>query len=284
LRWCKLRRYRAIAAAMKYKILLQPQNFCTLHRYVGRYFYKAVRQMQKSASLRSYFRDRCCNAFLQPRRKRILVCVNLVGYGTLASGKLLQQMARNIQWHWNFPKAKVRVQDQWYRMEFQVEAVCFSTLPPSVVHNNRDQKNLFSRIESEVESMGVSLMDGVASNTGFFLVTNVGYKGASTEAHEFGHGLGLWPNTPTAHPEDLDQRGQGRPGLMYPRGTIVDPKFQYNAKAPAGEPGGTVHPDTRRVRQKDIDVLMTTVRIGKHTRYWRFGKLTNLYHQKVYGT
>ncbi|MEO6820574.1 MAG: peptidase M10, partial [Ginsengibacter sp.] len=46
---------------------------------------------------------------------------------------------------------------------------------------------------------------------------------------------------------------------MYPRGTIVDPAFQYDPNIPAGRTGGTMNPFTRKVKQKDIDYL----RLGK---------------------
>jgi hypothetical protein len=42
---------------------------------------------------------------------------------------------------------------------------------------------------------------------------------------------------------------------MYPRGTIVDPPFQYNPHAAPLEPGGTINPFTRKVLQQDIDNL-----------------------------
>lgn len=51
---------------------------------------------------------------------------------------------------------------------------------------------------------------------------NVEQVGSSTEAHEFGHSLGLWPGTKKGHPKE-NLLGKGQPGIMYPRGTIVDP-------------------------------------------------------------
>ena len=65
----------------------------------------------------------------------------------------------------------------------------------------------------------------VGCNTGYFKLENL-YKGSTTAAHEYGHTLGL------QHPADLDLRGKGIPGIMYPRGTLVDPQFQYDLQNP----------------------------------------------------
>lgn len=72
---------------------------------------------------------------------------------------------------------------------------------------------------------------------------------STTAAHEFGHTLGL------DHPQVLDIRGSGTPGIMYPRGTLVDPRFQYDPAIAAGLKGGTLNPVTRKVQQQDVDLL-----------------------------
>jgi hypothetical protein len=248
---------------------------------VPKAIYKKLTQYKQAPSLRYFFCKDKRNAQLLVGKRKVLVTARLIAYGQAASPQMVARMAYNIQWHWNFPKAKVQLHGKFYEVQFQIKPVYFPNLPQAVVNNNAYQKHVFVRIETEL-SLGVSLMDAVGSNTGFFLKQNVGYVGASTEAHEFGHALGLWPNTSTAHPEDLDQRGKGRPGLMYPRGTLVDAKYQYDPKVPAGEKGGTVAPDYRRVRQLDIDVLFSTVKLHKNERTWNFGKLSNKYHNAVW--
>jgi hypothetical protein len=42
---------------------------------------------------------------------------------------------------------------------------------------------------------------------------------------------------------------------MYPRGTLVDPQYQYEPDKPAGTKGGTMHPMFRKVLQEDINKL-----------------------------
>src|SRR5204862_6431521 len=97
------------------------------------------------------------------------------------------------------------------------------------------------------------------------------YKGSTSAAHEHGHTLGL------DHPKILDIRGQGVPGIMYPRGTLVDPQYQYDPSRPAGVTGGTMHPIYRRVKQEDIESL------GLHKLSFKnkpaiLGEFTNVYH------
>ena len=118
---------------------------------------------------------------------------------------------------------------------------------PDEILGNDDPLNNYFRIE-EMARGNISFVDGLGCNTGYFQLDNL-YEGSTTAAHEYGHTLGL------DHPTDLDLRGQGRPGIMYPRGTLVDPEFQYNPAAAIGEPGSTMHPMHRRVLQRDIELL-----------------------------
>jgi hypothetical protein len=113
-------------------------------------------------------------------------------------------------------------------------------------------------------------VDGLGSNTGYFKLENL-YSGSTTAAHEFGHGLGL------DHPAELDIRGKGRPGIMYPRGTWVDPPFQYDSTALPGAPGGTMHPMHRRVLGTDIKLLKLH-RLGFSHGVAPLGGFTSVFH------
>ena len=97
------------------------------------------------------------------------------------------------------------------------------------------------------------------------------YPGSTTAAHEYGHTIGL------DHPPQLDIRGQGVPGIMYPRGTLVDAPYQYDPTKPAGVTGGTMHPMHRRVQWEDI-VNLKLHKLKFENNRALLGTFTNIYH------
>jgi hypothetical protein len=134
---------------------------------------------------------------------------------------------------------------------------------------NTNPRNNYFRIEEFVIG-NISFVDGIGCNTGYFKLENL-YPGSTTAAHEYGHSIGLH------HPPVLDIRGRGVPGIMYPRGTLVDPPFQYDPSRPAGVTGGTMHPMHRKVMPADIQQLQL------HRLYFRnrravVGEFSNIYH------
>ena len=64
---------------------------------------------------------------------------------------------------------------------------------------------------------------------------------------------------------------------MYPRGTLVDPQFQYDPSTPAGMKGGTMNPIYRKVIYKDIDLLKLQRRQFLHGKTI-IGEFTNVFH------
>jgi hypothetical protein len=80
------------------------------------------------------------------------------------------------------------------------------------------------------------------------------------------------------HPDDLDLRGKGVPGIMYPRGTLVDPQYQYDPAIPAGSKGGTMHPMYRKVLRNDINKLKLH-RLNFENGKAILGEFTNVWHQ-----
>ncbi len=66
---------------------------------------------------------------------------------------------------------------------------------------------------------------------------------------------------------------------MYPRGTLVDPQYQWNPSARPGEFGGTLKPDKRVVTLEDIAMLGLDQLDYDWQGRARLGGLTNVYHE-----
>ncbi len=194
-------------------------------------------------------------------------------YGDAASKDLAWQIANDIGNHWNEPKAQVKIRGHLYTVQFEIDGIYEPDLNPEKVWYNVNPRFNFFRIE-EFATGDISFVDGLGSNTGYFKLDNL--KNATTTApHEYGHTLGL------NHPANLDIRGKGVPGIMYPRGTIVDPEFQYEPGARAGDNknGGTMHPKFRQVLPSDIEDLKL------HKLFFTNGKavvgdFSSVYHEK----
>ena len=168
-------------------------------------------------------------------------------YGNAANETISFQAGEDINAHWNMPGATVTVHGKKYKVIFDVKGLYAPHLRQADVNENDDPLNNYFRIE-EFVSGNISFVDGIGSNTGYFKTDNL-LNHSTTAAHEFGHTLGL------THPQVTDIRGNGVPGIMYPRGTVTDPEFQYDPTAQPLMPGGTMDPFHRKVLQRDIDDL-----------------------------
>lgn len=191
-------------------------------------------------------------AELQPGKNLLIIHASIIIYGDAANDALAMQVAKDIEDYWNETEGKVRISEGWftkktYRVQFNIQGRYDNGLTAQMIFENTNPRNNYFRIE-EFAHGNISFVDGLNSNTGYFKLQNL-LDNSSTAAHEFGHTLGL------EHPHYLDIRGQGTPGIMYPRGTWVDPEFQYYPEVAPGEDGGTLNPFARKVLQKDIDNL-----------------------------
>ena len=193
-------------------------------------------------------------------------------YGEAASKSLAESISNDISDHWNQPSGFVVIKNIRYAVEFIILGFYEKDLQPETVWFNTNPRNNYFRIE-EISPVHVSFVDGIKSNTGYFKLDNLFYN-STTAAHEYGHTIGL------EHPDTLDIRGKGQPGIMYPRGTICDPVFQYDPAAEPMQPGGTINPYTRMVLQSDIDHLRL------HHLHWDqkgfavLGDFSSIYHDK----
>lgn len=199
----------------------------------------------------------------------IIIYSHIVIYGDHSNEEVTERIRKEIETIWNEPQASVYLNHSHYQLKFHITSQLKKDLDQMEVIQNLDPRNNYFRIEDFLHG-NISFVDGLGCNTGFFLLDNL-YDGSTTAAHEYGHTLGL------EHPRNLDFREQGQPGIMYPRGTLVDPRYQYDPTKPAGVTGGTMHPMHRSVRQKDIeDLQINKLRFENNKAI--IGAFTNIYH------
>ena len=209
---------------------------------------------------------------LKQTSQQLIVHSVIYFYGDAANDVLSFQIAKDIADHWNKANGKVIIKNVAYSVTFNIEGHWAKNLVPEIIFENTNPANNYFRIES-FAGTDISFVDGVGSNTGYFKLDNL-LNNSTTAAHEYGHTIGLH------HPTVLDIRGKGRPGIMYPRGTIVDAQFQYNPAAAPLEPGGTINPFTRKVSQHDIDLLNLNKLNFSRDGFAVLGDFTSIWHQK----
>ena len=185
----------------------------------------------------------------QEINQQLIIHSHIITYGNAADPAITENIREEIETMWNEPHGNVQIDDYSYQVVFKITASFQPNISAVEIYENIDPRNNYFRIEEFVHG-NISFVDGLGCNSGYFKLENL-YKGSTTAAHEYGHTLGLH------HPPDLDIRGRGIPGIMYPRGTLVDAVYQYNPAGRAGDSsnGGTMHPMHRKVKQEDLDLL-----------------------------
>lgn len=199
----------------------------------------------------------------------LIIASHIITYGNAADPNLTELIRDEVETMWNEPGAILRFKGIMFKVVFKITAEYKPEIADIDIYKNLDPRNNYFRIE-EFAHGNISFVDGLGCNSGYFKLENL-YKGSTTAAHEYGHTLGL------NHPEQLDIRGKGIPGVMYPRGTLVDPQYQYDPSKPAGVAGGTMHPMFRKVHASDIENLelhKLSIEKGKAI----LGEFSNVWH------
>src|SRR5215213_11787160 len=156
----------------------------------------------------------------QEVNQQLTIHSHIITYVNAADPAITENIREEIETMWNHPHGYVQIEDYSYHVVFKITASLRPDITAVEIYENIDPRNNYFRIEEFVHG-NISFVDGLGCNSGYFIIENL-YEGSTTAAHEYGHTLGL------DHPKDLDLRGRGIPGIMYPRGTLVEPRFQYD--------------------------------------------------------
>lgn len=201
--------------------------------------------------------------------EQLIIYSHIITYGNAADAALTELMRDEIETMWNEPQGSLELDGSVFKVVFRITSSFQPAITDIDIYQNLDPRNNYFRIE-EFAHGNISFVDGLGCNSGYFKLENL-YKGSTTAAHEYGHTIGL------DHPHDLDLRGKGVPGIMYPRGTLVDPQYQYDPEKPAGTKGGTMYPIYRKVLKEDIENLKL-YRLSFKSGNAILGKFSNIWH------
>jgi len=208
-------------------------------------------------------------AIRNEQSKLVTISAKLIFYGNQATEELAQKIVDEIRDMYHEPKAFIFLDKEAYevRMRIDYEIVSLDAVIELAFKNTNFRYN-FIRLEAQNHVTRSFMGFGLGDNVGHW-ITSDNLGDSTTAAHEFGHALGL------DHPHQIDFRGLGNPGIMAPRGTIVDAHLQWNPAVAAGEYGGTLKPFHRRVQAYEIEAIFEGLEFDDNG-YAEIGHLSNL--------
>jgi len=201
--------------------------------------------------------------------KTITIVAKFIFYGNEATEELAQKIVQEIRTMYHEPNVSIGFERENHKVIFTIDYEIVSVEKAFyLAYHNTDFRYNFIRLEAANYVTRSFMGFGLGDNVGHWITSD--QLGESTTApHEFGHALGL------DHPTQIDYRGLGNPGIMAPRGTIVDAPLQWNPLAAAGGYGGTLRPIHRRVQAYEIEAIFEGIEFGEDG-YAVIGKLSNL--------
>ncbi len=180
------------------------------------------------------------------------VSAKIYFYGDQSSDKFASSTASNIQKMWNDAGGTIDIDGKSYSVKFSIsgEHVTEKEATKLAEDNGNNAENNFVRVTDGTDLSFKSSFFDTPGNSGLFIASEM--KNGSTDAHEFGHGLGWFEKGEAdggRHDVSIDK---GVPGIMSPRGTPVSDKYGYG-----GQPAGskTMSPYRRKVLASDVTKL-----------------------------
>jgi len=214
-------------------------------------------------------------ANVQPDKNRIEIISRLYLYGSEATEEVGNKIILEINSMYNEPAVYVDVNGQSLKVTFSISFKLLSVHEAMLrAAVNFDHKNNFIRIENKNHITRSFMGYGLGDNVGHWLTSD--HLGTSTTAaHEFGHSLGL------DHPVNLDFRGIDMPPpIMAPRGSLVNPQYQWEPTAKAGEFGGTMNPKYRKVTAEEVRLILKDTTFDTNPNHY-LGQLSNILFDKT---
>ncbi len=203
---------------------------------------------------------------IDKQAKTITIESKLIFYGSTTPFAASQRAAK-VEKAWNDANGSVNINGVAYKVQFKVTGEFRSDGEDlkKEVENNTDIKNNYIKINNGDEASSTDFNGG--GNTGTWTNGQIA-ENQTTEAHEYGHGLGL----------DHEKEASADPTIMMTVNdlALVDTK---NTKATGGTP--IVDVTKRKVSQRDIDNLhLDKVKFDKNGK-GKLGSITDKYHGKV---